>query len=616
MEKSHRRLAILALLSGSVLGLWGLSLEPDAALDETASAGRFTDPQRPPLGEDALVEVDSSDEHAQDPSERESITVESQGIWSVVKVLVTDTQGPVANAIVQPDAAFQAHEPSDGGSPASIGAEAEFATGEDGTVVLELRADLRRKVHVTHEGLSWAQQCTWRSARAGSRSTLEIRLLLDTEESELLVRSAPSGAPIRGALVSAGSMNTMTVPVEGAQAISNDRGVARLPVARRGARDRYRISVAAEGHSKATLEEVDEAPEGAPSGPRTIWLKKHASLSGTTVVRVTESQPSQVGSAQVLLIPQATLQERTANREAHLTVPDWVDARANVTDGITYPSDRVIDTANVKRDGSWALESVKFPGDVEERSDLAVILKAHGVTRVLARNLSLHPGDVVLVEDPWWNEPSLHLDFTLDDGRPASDLGKVVLTSVPRRDSNELDGMETAEVMVAAGEVLEDGALILPALPRGRWRWELRDPRALGLSGTLDQDGSATTTWRLEGYSSVRGRVEVPEARPDTASRPFAAFRNGSRARLDPIHWRTVGQGVSARAFPYDEHGNFRIPLVPVGETIQITANVNLNSKPDFDDPGVMSISVGTGEYVGALVELRAKVTTERRRFR
>lgn len=66
----------------------------------------------------------------------------------------------------------------------------------------------------------------------------------------------------------------------------------------------------------------------------------------------------------------------------------------------------------------------------------------------------------------------MRLDFTLSDGRPAADLGQIVLVAVPSEGGH--------------------------------------DPRGGVISGRVGEDGEHAVTVHLAGYSSLSGRIEKP----------------------------------------------------------------------------------------------------------
>ncbi|MFT5732670.1 MAG: hypothetical protein ACJA2W_001447 [Planctomycetota bacterium] len=588
------RLAIPALALMCGLGLWLLVSDPveppSAAGVESEDDTRDSDAR----ATDSLAPIAAGAARAVDPDGRSSLLARP-GMWATVEIRVADRNGPVEGAIVRPHGKFLARPM---GSTGGEEDGRDLVTGLDGRLSLEIAPWTQSTITITRPGLEWGQERTWRSPAAGKHATLKIRLLLGTENGELQVLSSPGGAAIRGARVTVASASTLTVPLNADQTTTDENGVAYIPTTPEGASDRYRVSVSAENHAKGS--HTQEEPDA--DGRQTIWLKRNAVLRGSVAVPTSGGSENGRQPPWLDLIPADWIQGNERRGSEPVPMNAWLKVKDPTSDGPSNPASKR-HTTNAELDGTWSFDGIQFAEGLEELKNLVLIVRQGSVIRVLARGIRLRPGDVVVIDDPWIGRPALDLEFVLESGRPAADLGGIVLV---REEPASPDGKaETDSPARTSGVVGPEGNLRFSSLPKGRWRWEARGHAPLAdVGGVIEHDGQpGTKTIRLTGYSSLRGRiVDTSGDDKPTAANQDPAFPGQGRPRRKVL-WRIVGEQGTFGSTLADAEWSFFLPLVPVDRSIEITHADALNGSILFEGKQTITVALGTEERTDVVLK-------------
>ncbi|MEM8713354.1 MAG: hypothetical protein AAGG01_20600 [Planctomycetota bacterium] len=503
---------------------------------------------------------------------------------AVLDLVVVDMNGPVEGASVRLGDRLLLDA-----SAARPGARPQpSVTDAEGRARLRVRPRSKDLLRVSRRGSSWAQVISWKSPRAGVTAERQVRLHTRPDDTALEVRSFPSNEPIVNASVSVGARGVMVVhqdPWRSRSAASTDeQGQAVIPIARARTRDPFQVTVTAQGHSVASY---TQGPAEPPV--RTIQLIQHARLSGRLAYSVNAWGK---GSAE----PELDLEEltRQTRREGETPRPGSFSVRSRAEPPIVYlvPPDAVragqviekggwtnilfdrkqaIASARVDSGDRWTLDGLEFESTVDRHDSALLVATSGGHARLVARDISVRPGDDLVIEDRLLDRDSARLTLRLayGDGRALSLIPGVRLDRIPE------EGQEPVTIYAS----LNDSGQTSPLpLPKGRWRWSLEgSPLPTLTTGELLRNGSKVHDVRIPGITSLEGRVmEVNGRQPLTVHWQY----------WDPSAEGSVGGAwLTQTSATTDRNGNFLLPLVPAGGTVRLLATKQ-------DDPTTRSFTV------------------------
>ena len=402
--------------------------------------------------------------------------------FGVLAVHVVGAEGAIAGASV--------------GVPANVSVRFVGELDEDGIARTDavgiarfyVRPARTALVSAAAPGSVWTSTDAFTTPFAGDERTVTLTLAAwgGDELRSLVVRSDPYLAPIEGAGVAI--RTGAYAGIRGETSFVTDVA-GRVDVPWRAG---VTYDVTANGHAAKSVEGT--AAVFAGGGPVHVDLKRNARLHGR------------------LLLDEAA---RGSRRRIELKGPlpsSSLGTNNTITidvNGGIWSFGQTLAKVDVGPDGRWAIEDVVFPWHHDVLEDLLVVLVVDGTSRPLTRQLTLRPGDDVLVVDEWGGSPGWTITVLYASGEPLAAGSPFHLVEL----GEDASGLST--IFASAG-LDRRGRARFDRVPVGTWGYTLSGSLVSRTrpDGQLKNDGSGESVLVLDGLGAVQGRVEGADGAP------------------------------------------------------------------------------------------------------